>query len=269
MDNMKQISDRYSYFKSDHEIIDLFLISANELIIVSKNQIYKMVFNSASEISKFSKIPTSVLFNTKDHTKIKQHIKEVKFSKENEMFYLMLEHNEDSRKFVRVSLDSTSEKNCLIRSYSDKISQFELDHSNPDILYLIIESRVFRINITDKEQKFNLQLNEHLQVSKSKAKLLRNQSGSGSNTNNQTTTNQGRDSQKRIKDNTQLNDYYYQSEPLSSFRFHRNMKYFYCSDGILIQKYLAEKKYPEKKYEGHHAAVKSITFSEDFRYMFR
>ena len=278
-ENTNLIQAIYVDLNSDLKIEDLFFNPEEELIIVSKDRISKLEFEYASsDFLEEYEMTLTVLFNNKRDADTENLIKDVKFSKENKMFYLMLENEGESRMFVRFLYDPSSatnseKKKLHIGIFPKLISEFELHRSNPDILYLIIKNEVFEFNITSKEGKVNGKIQEQepakLQVQKSGIRVPGTQGRAQGNNKNQNKKKGGRGKKKGKKKNTFKRVFSNPKNAVLFYRFNLDMKFFYSSDGSLIKKYLTETKSLINTYEGHENDLKNITFSEDFKYMFR
>lgn len=237
----------------DHKIEDIFLVDS-VLIVISKTKIFQVQLGNCPKT-----ISVKEIFENRKEAATDMQIKDAKFSKQHQCFYLLLQNKNDEKSIIfKFTTINGKAENFLKSEISKKVDSFEINRKDKYGLFLICQKEVFNFNM-----KRNLD--------KSQNNTIRKSSIGGNLLKRRKKRKKYRSKSKLQDDEDELYDRIYSNpkHEIQFFKFDHEMKYFYTHDDKIIKKYLFETSAFIRSFEGHNETLKSLMFTDDFSFMIR
>ena len=232
------------------KIEDIFIPKPDNLIVVSKRQIMEVNIAKAPK-----RLLVSSVFSVEKNLNSEGVVKDVQFSSEHGLFYVMVEENNDMRIFCRFKIEDGASSKIVSKTVSKAVSKFEIHKKHKNLMFLIVSKEIFQLDLDHKTSKRDSVIVPKLRKGKS---------------NNHNNINILKRRKKKKTDVQGCSLYFFNGKnPFRAFKFDQNMKYFYTHDDNVFKKYLAESKMLIDSYFRHNSTLNQILFSDDYSTIFR
>ena len=231
------------------KIEDIFIPEPDNLIVVSKKQIMEVNISKAP-----TRLLVSSVFNVEKNLGSEGVVKDVQFSSEHGLFYVMVEENADMRIFCRFKIEDGVSSKMVSKKVSKAVSKFEIHKKHKNLMFLIVLKEIFQLDLDHKASPRDSVIVPKLRKGKS---------------NNHNNINILKKKKKKT-DVQGCSLYFFNGKnPFRAFKFDQTMKYFYTHDDNVFKKYLAESKTLIDSYFRHNSTLNQILFSDDYSTIFR